>query len=76
MHESGVVYNNLKSEHILIGDSQFSQKSRDQIILVDFSKAKEILDENGKTIKNDGNIYKDQEKMDRLYQKRTDILAL
>ena len=47
MHQSGVVYNNLKMEHILIGDSQFSEDSREQIKLIDFSLAKKILDDQG-----------------------------
>ena len=29
MHESGVVYNNLKAEHVLVGDGQFTEGSRD-----------------------------------------------
>ena len=63
MHESGIVYNNLKIHHILIGDGYFAQGSRDKITLVDFSRATEILDKDGVIIKNDGSIYKDPTEM-------------
>jgi hypothetical protein len=50
MHESGVVYNNLKPEHILVGDEQFTQESRNKIKLIDFREAQEIIDKDGNII--------------------------
>ena len=67
MHDSGVVFNNLSPYHILIGDGNFTPGTRTLITLVDFSRAKFIISKEGKPIKDDGNIYKDDSKMLKLY---------
>lgn len=63
MHDSNVVYNNLALEHVLVGDGTFSQGSRSRIMLVDFSKAKAIVDSEGIPVEHDGVILKDKVKM-------------
>ena len=67
LHESGVVFNNLSTDHILIGDGDFTPGTRTLITLVDFSKAKFIISKDGQPIKDDGKIYKDQSKIKKLY---------
>ena len=76
MHESNVVYNNLALEHILVGDAIFTEGSRSQITLIDFSKAREIVDIDGNAIKSDGVIYRDPTAMVKSFQKKSDIEAL
>jgi hypothetical protein len=44
MHESGVVFNNLTIDHVLVGDDQFLLESRNQIQIVNYNKAKKIID--------------------------------
>ena len=76
MHEQGVVYNNLSLGHVLIGDFEFSKETRTMIKLIDFSKARIIKSEDGKPIKNDGVIYKDETEMVASFQKKSDIQSL
>ena len=59
MHDSGVVFNNLTLDHVLVGDEQFSPDSRSQIKIVNYCKSKLIIGEGGKVIKNDGEFYKE-----------------
>ena len=63
MHDSGIVFNNLSPDHILIGDGDFTPGTRTLITLVDFRKAKFIISKEGKPIKDDEKIYKDQSKV-------------
>ena len=51
----------------------FSPESRSEIALIDFSNAREYRDSDGNIIRSDGGIYKNPEKIQRLYQRSTDI---
>ena len=78
MHDSGVVFNNLTIDHVLVGDEQFSPDSRSQIKIVNYCKAKLIIGEGGKVIRNDGEFYKEpiRSQIEATYQKRSDIMDL
>ena len=55
LHSKGLVYNNLSKAHVLIGDHRFINK--EEVRLIDFSRAREFINEKGEVIKNDGVIY-------------------
>lgn len=55
LYSKGLVYNNLTPNHVLIGDHFFNNK--EDIKLVDFSRAREFVNEKGEIIKDDGIIY-------------------
>lgn len=55
LHSKGLVYNNLSANHVLIGDHRFANK--EEVRLIDFSRAREFINEKGEVIKNDGVIY-------------------
>ena len=55
LHSKGLVYNNLSETHVLVGDHCFMNK--DEVRLIDFSRAREFINDKGEIIKNDGVIY-------------------
>ena len=50
VHEIGLVYNDLKLDNILVGDSQSSTSSLSDIRLIDFGLSSDYLDSQGNHI--------------------------
>lgn len=48
LHEAGYIYNDLKLDNILVGDSLFSQSSQTEIRLIDFGFSQEYLRSDGR----------------------------